>query len=1083
MGDKLELFLLGGVRFKLNGQPVEMPTSRKATALFIYLAHNRRTFSRDTLAGMFYGDLPQKKARTNLRVLLKRLGSLKDFLHVTRQSLAFGTGENTWLDTAVFTEQLLAITGQTTMNDPLHPETAAQLAQTLNLYRGDFLAGFYLRDALDFEEWVLFERERIQRLAIQGLDRLVTYYLENCQYQPGIEQAARLLQLDLLREQSHRQMMLLLAQSGQRNAALAQYERCAQILAEELDAEPDAETQTLFERIQALELMAQEHIRQPVVLQPHNLPQPATPFFGRQREMAQVIERINNPNCHLLTLLGSGGVGKTRLALEAAHLILHTAKPEGSFSQGIYFIQLAPVHTVEFIAPTIANALKFSFFGQEPPETQLINYLRHKKMLLILDNFEQLLNGINLLLGILQNAPGIKMILTSRERLNIRAEWLLPIEGLPYLAAREGDEGNGCPPAIELFKQNAEQVRPDFSLTTEEASVFEICRLLEGLPLGIELAAASTYAFSCQQIAAEIKRNLDFLATPMRDVPARHRSLRAIFEHSWALLSDLEQQVFQQLSVFRGGFTVAGAKEVTGASRAILTRLAYKSLLRLDASGRYYLHQLLRQYAAEKLEQIPELKETTYNRHSRYYSAFLQQQEKALKGEKQEQALVEINTEIDNVRRAWRWALIQLEQGQNLTTALTVIHQAAEGLCLFYVGRDWYQEGEEAFGSAARLIKLANITAREKDFLAGKLLAYQGRCCEFTAHPDKAKELFEQSLSIFNRLDNWPEKALPLYGLGYMAHIKGEYEQAEQCLGESLNIYKKIEEPWGVANVLNRLSLVARRQGKFLIARQRSQDSLAIRRQIKDWRGIAASLNNLGLVLCDLGEYAEAEEVLAEGLDICRQFDFDHKVGIGNALTGLCQAAFRLGEIEAAAQFGQQSLTVYQDIGDYWGVAIAYNNLGRMAIELGNYAEAKTLYNEGITIYRQIGVKSGLANTLGNLGEACFKLGEYPEARQHLYEALKMAQELGAIPVILDVLSTLAAILWQEDNASQCLNLLAFVKHHPANLQAVKEKAVALFSEVATTLPPQDVAKAEAQAKIQNVDELVIQILDEQTIW
>jgi predicted ATPase len=644
----------------------------------------------------------------------------------------------------------------------------------------------------------------------------------------------------------------------------------------------------------------------------------------------------------------------------------------------------------------------------------------------------------------------VALLVTSRERLNLQEEWVYKVEGLSYPADGAAEDVEACS-AIELFRQSARRARQDFTLAEPEiAYVVRICQLVEGMPLAIELAAAGTAVCSLRDITQDIEHNLDALATLMRNVPERHRSVRATFEHSWNLLAVQEQQVFARLSVFQGGFERQAAQQVAETSLAVLTTLIHKSLLRCDATGRCQLHQLLRQFAAEKLAELFPQTKTTLHRHADYYAAFLRRREEALKGGQQREALQEIAVEIDNVRGAWQWALAQVKTGQNEAGALAVLQQAAKSLYLFYTTRDWYQEGKEVIGQAVLALDDDAATG-QKGLLLGRLLAYQGKCCEFTEHSDNAPQLFEQSLEIFRRLETWRETALPLHGLGYMACIRGEYAQAERYFQDSMAIYSEVEDAWGIANVHNNLCLVARRRGAFSQAKR------------------------LGLVDCDLGEYAEAKKVLLEALELCRQLD--HKVGIADTLTGLCQAAFRLGKVEAAQQFGQQSLTVHREIGDYWGVAIAFNNLGRMAAELGDYAQAKDYYQEGVTLFQQIGIKSGLANTLGNLGEACRNLGDYAGARQYLHQALQIAQEIGAIPTVLKNLVGLAALWAQQGKTTHGLELLAFAIHQSAITQDTKEQATALSAELAADLAPDVAAEAKARGQALKLDALVAEIL------
>ncbi len=1065
MAKQLEISLLGGVNLNLNGRPLEKVTSQKAIALFIYLACNRRPIPRDVLAELFYGHLPQSRARANLRVLLSRLRPLNDYLLISRQSVSFNFESNYRLDTAELGTQLAAI-GQP---ETLSPDAAARLESALALHKGDFLAGFHLPDALGFEEWAVVEQERLHRLTVEAMTTLLDFYLESDQYARGIELASRLLQLDSWNEKAHRQMMTLLARSGQRSAALAHYARCKQILAQELGAEPAAETKALFQRIQTLELDAQERARQTIGVYPHNFPRQLTPFFGREMEIAQIVECAANPDCHLLSILGPGGVGKTRLALEAAQVLLQLAGQGQFFAHGLFFTPLASVSSGEFVVSAIAEALNFAFYGPDSPQEQLINYLRQKEMLLILDNFEHLVGAGDLLLDILQNAPQVKLVITSRERLNLRAEWLLPIEGLPYHSPGSAQQ----PPALRLFAQSAQRVSPRFSFDAEQDAVIKICRQLEGLPLAIELAAALRRFSSCEQIMQQIERSFDSLSVAWRDVPPRHRSLRAVFEHSWNLLTAAERSVFQQLSLFRGGFCQQAAQAVAGASPAMLDALVDKSLLRVDAQRRYYVHQMLRQYAAEKLSRQPEVEESAFTQYSAYYANLLQERAPALKGQGQAAALIEIGLEIDNARRVWNRAAQQVKAGKQTDLALKTLRRAAEALFLFYLLRDWHQEGRDTFARA--VLALQSAAERKGQLLNAELLAYQGRFSQFLTHPERARPLFERSLAIFEAEGRPADAALACYGLGYAAHIEGDYPQAAAHFLKSLEFYRMQGKNWGVANALNGLSMAMRRQGDFQKAEAYARRSLNLRQSIGEQRGIAVSLNNLGLIYCATGAYAQAKIALQEGLAITRRLNY--KVGMANAYTGLCQAAFRLDEVEAAEKFGRQSLSIYQEIGDCWGAAIAYNNLGQMAVEQGQYARAQGFYGEGIAIYRRIGVKSGLANSLGGLGKARCHLGDFEGAKQNLAEALQLALDIQTRPIALDILMAVA-VLWQkEGNAQQSLELLAFIKESSANLDAVREEAAALFADFAGRLSAKVVAEAEAKSRARELDEVAVDVL------
>src|SRR5262245_38172500 len=417
--EELQLSLLGKLQISREGKPVTGFVSSKAQALFCFLAVTGRPHDRQTLATLLWGDMPEVEARTNLRTVLANLRKLLEpYLEISRETVCFNRRSFYWLDVELF-QAALSAAGLSEKTPELpefseSPETSKiylqPLRQALELYRGDFLEGFSVREALAFEEWMLIQRERLRQLAMQGLFKLAREHTVRVEYAAAMDYTSRLLALEPWREEGHRQMMTLLAKSGQRSAALAQYENCRRILAEELGVEPDAATQALYERL-----------KMAVIPRPHNLPPQATPFVGREAELARVASYLENPDCRLLTLTGLGGVGKTRLALQSAAANLPL------FQDGVFFVPLVTANTGEGLVSTLANALNFSLSGPLEAKTQLLNYLRSRELLLVLDNFEQLLSlplsnggekpggrasaGGEALVGeFLQNMPKIKLL-------------------------------------------------------------------------------------------------------------------------------------------------------------------------------------------------------------------------------------------------------------------------------------------------------------------------------------------------------------------------------------------------------------------------------------------------------------------------------------------------------------------------------------------------------------------------------------------------------------------------------------------------------------------------------------------------
>ncbi len=672
MKDPLQIRCLGQTKILLNGRSLSGLLLRKAQALLIYLALEPGRHERDTLAALLWSDLPADKARANLRTALSRLRPhLAAYLESDHRTVAFDPAPGVWLDVAQF-ERGAAGTA-----------TAAR-REALTLYQGDFLAQFPVRDALLFEEWALLRRERLRGLALDALGSLAESAVEAGDYAQAMADWQRLLALDPWREAAHRGLIRLLAATGDRAAALAQFERCRQLLLEELAVEPAPATVALYERVKVGELSADdgrgvalaEVTRQ---TPSHNLPAETTPFVGRKAELAQIGEMLANPDCRLLTLFGPGGMGKTRLALQAAR------QAQTSFADGVFLARLEGFETADLLIPAIVDALGLSLSDKQLPQAQLLAYLQERQLLLVLDNFEHLMAAADLLVEMLETAVGLKLLVTSREALNLYEEWLLAVEGLPVPPPDEETESDQFD-AVALFAQRARRRDLRFSLAGQETTVADICRQLGGMPLAIELAAAWVRTIPPAEIARQLAANRELPASSWHNVPDRHRSMTAVFDYSWELLRPAERRLTRRLSVFQGGFSAAAASDATGATRRDLSALVDKALLRLTVNGRYEFHPLTRQYAAARLAAQPQEQAETQARQSRFFAAFLQAREPHLHDERQQIVLDEAYQEMGNIRAGWQWALAQGD-----TAVLTAY---LETMASLYLARSQFDEGQ-----------------------------------------------------------------------------------------------------------------------------------------------------------------------------------------------------------------------------------------------------------------------------------------------------------------------------------------------------------------------------------------------------
>ena len=1096
---QLHLELLGGARITRGGVPLHFVTA-KAVALLCYLAVTGRPHSRTSLAALLWGEHAEDDARRNLRVVLTNLRHLvAPHLLITRETLAFDQTSTAWLDVEAFEAALRGAV----------PPDLDRLGEAVALYRGDFLEGFHVRNAPAFEEWALAQRERQRQRVLHALHVLVNAHIAQHAYAAGIEHCTRLLQLDPWGEDAHRQLMLLLVSSGQPGAALAQYETCRRLLEDELGVQPSPETTALYERLlmegagrtASPPEVARAAEPLPPVEPPRalrsNLPSPHTSFVGRDAELAQITARLREPACRLLTLAGPGGIGKTRLALSVA------ASLSDAFADGVYFVPLAPTSAPQYMAAAIAGALGYAQ-AEGDPAAVVLHHLRGKTLLLVLDNVEHLLAGADLLLEILAAAPAVKLLVTSRERLALQAEHLLDIRGLPYPPATP--DGAAAYDAVRLFVDRARQARADFALSADNApSIARICRLVEGMPLGLELAATWIRTHTCQEIATELADSLDFLATSLRDHPERHRSLRAVFDHSWHLLAANEQAILPQLAIFRGGFLLEAAHAVVGAPRAALIGLVDKSLLRRTRAGRYEMHPLVSQYAEERLAALPEDDAAAHARHCDYVAAFLEAQERALKGAGQDAALAAIAGEIHNVRAAWQWAAAH--------GRVEPIGRMLDGLCLFYTLRSWVREGDTATAQAVQgLAAVGDLRAAPVAGVVARLLAWRARFCHLLGRYAETDRLVEQSLALAQGRDLPQVRAVCVYIQGCNAGAGGDYARAGRLFQESLALYRDAGDQFGAAELLTCLGGVAYDQGGFVEARRWWEEACAVCRGLGDRNGLARLLNNLAEAARFLGEYAEArrqsEESLAllhdighgwqlagvlynlgavaqcEGrsaearqrlgasLQLARQLGRPQAVGL--ALLELVWVALDEGALDEAQALAEEALKLYQGIGHRRGTTYSLGLLARVGSHRDDAPAAKRLAEESLAIAREIGDKMAIGAALRTLGRAERQLGLDGAAEQTLDAALGLLVDIRVLPEALDVIVEQAELLVRRRAAGEMVPsspeedaaaLLAVVLGHPAAWQSTRVRAEQLQANLHGLLSPEARALTQHRAR------------------
>lgn len=910
----LQMRLLGGIQLLHHNIPLTGFVSNKAPALMAYLAVTRRPHQREALTALLWGELPDVDAKNNLRQALSNLRRLlNSYLLITRDSVAFNIATPYALDVEEFEQGL-------TGSHMKQPSAISHLQSAVALYRGDFLAGFTVRDAPEFEDWMLAQRSRLRELALRALHALTQFHLTRGDSASAIDTATRLLGIDSWREEAHRQMMLALARAGQRSAALAQYKTCRTILEKELGVKPSAETTLLYERIRA----AGDSLR-------HTLPTPTAPLIGRDQEIDEAATRLRDPHCRLLTFVGLGGSGKTRLALATASQL------QSSFLNGVGFVPLTNVTEFAQLPLVLAGALRLSGSGENVVE-QLLAYLAGKELLLVLDNFEQLTGSdasLNLLVSILERAPDVKLLVTSRERLNMQHEWLCEIKPL------SGDD------AAAVFRYYAGRAASQAAVLSDAAlpAIRRACELAGRLPLAVALAAAWTRTLSCDEIVLALERDMALLSSTMRDAPERHRSMQVVFDHSWQLLAPEEARALAALAVFHCPFTGEAARAVAEASPALLSALMDKSWVQ-RADQRFELHELVRQYARGKLVQP----ESVLEQHCDYFARAQAAREPFMRTARQMEVFTDMRLEADDIRLMWQTAA----RGRRAEVLDKTLHS------MFWMidVTGQYAEGVRLFGEAAESLK--ELPGLES--VRGRVLARQGALARLLGDYAQAEARLTEAETLSRAAGDLANQAYATRLLGFFPLVRGEFETGRVRLEESVRLYRAVNDLPHVADALLSLGIAESRLGNFEQAARLHQEAADILNEVGDEMGLAVAHDNLGDTAYFMGDLGRALAHYRTAADIQRRYNDQRDLAV--SLNNMVSVLNELERWEEALPAAQESADLFRERGSRDGLMNALQTLAGAHLGLGEMEQALRYFNEALSIGMQLNADSDLLTLL-----------------------------------------------------------------------------------------------------------------------
>jgi predicted ATPase/DNA-binding SARP family transcriptional activator len=923
--------------------------NRKAIGLLAYLLiESDHEHSREFLLGLLWPDLPTAAAQNNLRVtwahLRKALGTSSSDAQPTltgdRLALRFNPLSDHELDVKRFRALIEACRLHSHAHQDACAECAARLAQALELVRGDFLEEFSLGDCDQFDDWLLVQREHFHVQVTSALEQLAAFHERAGQLAEAESAIRRLLEYDPLNESAYRQLMHVLARADQRSAALDVYETCRRVLATELGLAPAFETVTLAEQIRTHALFETHgmHLDLPPVL---------TRFFGRKQESARLVDFLSRRTVRLVTLAGPGGVGKTRLAIEVAH------RMAGIFAHDICFVELSGVADERSVDDAVAAALRLPADTGRSSTSAILDYLRDKTMLLVLDNCEHLVKACaHLVRTLCRDAMGLTVLATSRIPLRLGEEHVVRLE--PFSTPTINDVQHLTVAdalrfdSVQLFTDRAAQSLRQFALTEANVlSVVRICQQLDGIPLAIEIAAAQARALPVEAIALRLGQRFAWLNRQVGETLPRQRTLHTLIDWSYELLSAQERSVLCRLAVFAGGWTLEAAEAISTPGEPcaeILTELVDHSLVVFGADAerqRYSMHETIRQFAQAQLRGNDQ-EADAQERHALYYTQLVFRLAENQAGQTWPERLRSVQDDHDNLQAAFEWLLAHdREQALGMVAQLGTNLNFWELGGFFQEGRRWllrsleHTDGLVSIQRAHALLAASELSSAISDFEYGLQCARQAQ--------GLFQELGDQRGEIDARLKYCE-----------LAELAGELANLPAQAEEALRMAEDISYTAGIAKARLVLGTIAFHAGEFETAIQYVLPSVALWRELEQPFDLASALNRLASALLEIHEYTAGQQALLE----CRD--------------------------------------IYQSLGYQRGVALAIQNLGGVAYKLGDYSRARANFCDSLRIRHDLGLQRGYAYSFEFIADVDEIEKRYQRAVQLLAAAETLRVRIGA---------------------------------------------------------------------------------------
>ena len=1051
---QLRLFSKPSIKVDDTWQPLP---KGKSSAVLYYLAYQGDWVSRDELLYLFWPDTSDKQARSNLRSLLSRSIGKLEYVSIETENDTICWQVKS--DVARFKQAL----------------EADDIEKVIDLYQGHLLEGYHCGDALAFEEWLELEREELLRLFKDKTASFASNLLMDQNYSKAAEVLKKVLDQDPFDEITFRQYLKAIFLSEGQSKAEKVFTDYQKALSKAFDAVPDEHTFGLMDELSTGTI--QSPIQGPAAIAVktkdkvlHNLPIKLTPFVGRKKERDDLAALLADPVVRLLSIVAPGGMGKTRLAIAVAEEHI------GSFADGVWFIPFETLEDPEALVFQLAEGIDYNFSGQEDPKKQLFNYLKEKELLLVTDNLEHLLEGVVFFSDLLEHSPATKILATSREVLDLRAEHVFELGGLGLDKTPSEDTASNSSEAVKLFIQSAQQRDKSFELSEDNNDlVAKICERVAGMPLALELAASWLRVLSLEDIIEELEQSIDILEGQSRDRPDRQQSIRTIFDYSWSLLTKGEQAALAKLAVFQGGFDRKAAKEVTQVTVPILLGLANKSFIRKEQTGRYSQHPLMLQYCKEKFEQL-EQNTALILEHAKYFLNFATNFPDIDRIIEPRVVLNAIALDYVNIETAWTVAIAQKDE--------VLLGNASYNILNFFVYNSRFENGKIFFRRALEALTTESIHHGQLYFSLGHLQGLSG-------DTNNAISNLQKSLTLLNQSDTslQEERLRSLFWLFINHGVHGNAETSLEFLSKCHTLAQEIGNDYYSAAALSHMAW----QPSYEIEERTAmyRESISVLEDCKGYVHLTWTQRNFATHFnFYFGAYQEALELIDKCINI--ELKRGWKSRLANFYSDKATFLVNHGQLDQAENYAQQVLHMTQALEfsfDLWSIDNAYFVLAKTAKLRGDLAASKENLLAALQVIQKRRDHSGvyfygfISNSceLGQLyllednleaakderdkvystigktthrdaqtnihylyvleAAIALKQNNVTEAKLQLRNAFDLIQKNNELPNLLTLFTTYAQVLIHENHVSQATVFLQCAAQHPATTYETKHIA------------------------------------------